>query len=129
LKSDPPRRVALAWRRAGRFSAQPPLSALAKLGIEPIAERVSPHSLRRTCASLRSALRDDPFYIAEQLGHTNLAFTFRVYHRAAKRREKLSGAYLKAFDAALDWALMGTSAEIPDADAQEREEHDSAQPA
>jgi hypothetical protein len=71
----------------------------------------------------------DPFYIAEQLGHTNLAFTFRVYHPAAKRREKLSGAYLKAFDAALDWALMGTSAEIPDADAQEREEHDSAQPA
>src|SRR4051812_29277628 len=48
--------------------------------------------MRRTYASLRSALHDDPFYIAEQLGHANPAFTFRVYHKAAKRREKLSGA-------------------------------------
>lgn len=63
--------------------------------------------MRRTYASLRSALRDDPFYIAEQLGHTNPALTFRVYHKAAKRREKLSGAYLAAFDSALHWAQLG----------------------
>jgi hypothetical protein len=63
--------------------------------------------MRRTYASLRSALRDDPFYIAEHLGHTNPAFTFRVYHKAAKRREKLSGAYLEAFDKALQWAQLG----------------------
>ena len=33
---------------------------LAELGIEPISERVTPHSLRRTFASLRAAAGDDP---------------------------------------------------------------------
>jgi integrase len=85
---------------------------LADSDIEPISERVSPHSLRRTYASLRAALRDDPVYIAEQLGHTDPAFTFRVYQKAAKRRERLSGLYLEAFDAALDWARMGTNGDL-----------------
>ena len=77
------------------------------LEIEPISERVSPHSLRRTYASLRAAAGDHPVYIAEQLGHTDPGFTFRVYQRAAKRRERLDGAYLEAFDGALHWAEMG----------------------
>ncbi len=82
---------------------------LAELEIEPISERVTPHALRRTYASLRAALRDDPVYIAEQIGHTDPAFTFRVYQKAAKRRERMSGAYLREFDRALDWARLGTS--------------------
>ena len=44
---------------------------LDELGIEPISDRVTPHSLRRTYASLRAAVGDDPVYIAEQLGHTD----------------------------------------------------------
>ncbi len=72
------------------------------------------HSLRRTYASLRAALRDDPIYIAEQMGHKDARFTFSVYQRAAKRREKLSGRYLEAFDAALDWARMGTKGDSGD---------------
>ncbi len=48
---------------------------LVKLEIEPISERVTPHSLRRTFASLRAAAGDDPVYIAEQLGHTDPRFT------------------------------------------------------
>ncbi|HVC07989.1 MAG TPA: tyrosine-type recombinase/integrase [Solirubrobacterales bacterium] len=78
---------------------------LAEVGIEPIG-KVSPHSLRRTYASLRAALGDDPVYIAEQLGHRDARFTFRVYQRAAKRRERLSGAHLPAFDGTLAWAAM-----------------------
>jgi integrase len=89
----------------GRANAQ-----LDELGIESISERVSPHSLRRTYASLRAALGDDPVYIAEQLGHADFGFTFSVYQKAAKRRERLSGSYLEAFDRALEWALMGTKA-------------------
>ena len=77
-------------------------------GVQPVSQRVSPHSLRRTYASLRAACGDDPVYIAEQLGHTDPAFTFRVYQKAAKRRERLSGAYLEAFDWALDWAALGS---------------------
>jgi integrase len=91
---------------------------LSDLGIEPISERVTPHSLRRTYASLRAALRDDPVYIAEQLGHEDPAFTFRVYQKAAKRRERLSGAYLEAFDRALHWAETGRKS--PEAPASPR---------
>jgi integrase len=83
---------------------------LAELGVEPISERVSPHSLRRTYASLRAAAGDHPVYIAEQLGHEDPGFTFRVYQRAVKRRDKLTGAYREAFDGALDWAAMGSGA-------------------
>lgn len=51
---------------------------LAEVGIEPISERVTPHSLRRTYASIRAAAGDHPVYIAEQLGHEDPGFTFRV---------------------------------------------------
>lgn len=70
-------------------------------------EKVSPHSLRRTYASMRAALRDDPAYIAEQIGHEDPTFTIRVYAKAAKRRERLSDEYRRAFDRALEWAEMG----------------------
>ncbi len=80
---------------------------LAEAGIEPISERVSPHSLRRTYASIRAAAGDHPVYIAEQLGHEDPGFTFRVYQRAVKRRDRLTGAYIAAFDSALQWAEMG----------------------
>lgn len=76
---------------------------------EPISERVSPHALRRLYASLRAALRDDPVYIAEQLGHRDPGFTFRVYQRAAKRRERLSGPRLAAFDHAMEWAQLAVN--------------------
>ena len=93
------RRLKTAIRRAN--------VALAEAGIEPISERVSPHSLRRTYASLRSALRDDPTYIAAQLGHEDPTFTIRVYAKAAKRRERLSDEYREPYDEALEWAVMG----------------------
>jgi integrase len=103
--------------RYGRHARQTPRNAqarlatavkaanrqLAEFGIEPIG-KVSPHSLRRTYASLRTALRDDPVYIAERLGRRDARFTFRVYQRAAKRRERLTGAHLEAFDRALERA-------------------------
>ncbi len=98
--------------------------ALRKAGIEPISERVSPHSLRRTYASVRAACGDDPVYIAEQLGHEDPTFTIRVDAKAAKRRERLSGEYLAAFVRALEWARMGTeespsSPGVPDGQIEE----------
>jgi integrase len=82
---------------------------LVELGIEPISERVTPQSLRRTYASIRAAAGDDPVYIAEMLGHTDPRFTLSVYTKAVKRRPKLSGAYLTEFDRALDWAALPTA--------------------
>jgi hypothetical protein len=70
---------------------------------------VTPHSLRRTCISLRAALRNDPVYISEQVGHTDPRFTLSVYAKAVKRRVKLSGAYLARFDQALAWAALPTT--------------------
>jgi hypothetical protein len=39
---------------------------------------------------------------AEQLGHEDPGFTFRVYQRAVNRRDRLAGTHLQAFDRALD---------------------------
>jgi hypothetical protein len=63
-------------------------------------------------ASLRAAVGDHPVYSAEQLGHEDPGFTFRVYQRAAKRRDRLSGSYLDGFDRGLEWVAMGS--ESPD---------------
>lgn len=80
-------------------------------GIAPIGERVSPHSLRRTYASLRFACGDDPVYVAEQGGWADPAFSIKVYAKAVRRRERLSGEHREAFDAALVWAAMGGGTE------------------
>jgi integrase len=81
---------------------------LMKLGVEPISDNVTPHSLRRTYASVRFALGDDPVYVADQLGHTEAAFSMEVYAKAVKRRTRLSEEHLRRFDDALEWARMGT---------------------
>lgn len=84
---------------------------LADAGIAPIG-RITFHSLRRTYASLRCACGDDVRYTADQLGHEDPRFTLRVYAQATKRRDRLSGPHLKAYDAALEWAQMGTSGDF-----------------
>jgi integrase len=81
---------------------------LAQAGIAPI-EGITFHSLRRTYASLRCACGDDVRYAADQLGHEDPRFTLRVYAQATKRRDRLSGPHLRAYDSALEWARMGTS--------------------
>ena len=92
------RRLKTAIRRANL--------TLSEAGIEPISGRVTPHSLRRTYASVRAAGGDDPVYIAEQLGHEDPTFTIRVYAKVAKRRERLSDEYRLPFDEAVQWAEM-----------------------
>jgi hypothetical protein len=49
-------------------------------------------------------------YIAEQLGHEDPNFSVRVYAKAVKRRDRLEGEYLEAFDRALEWATNGPQA-------------------
>ena len=72
---------------------------------------VSRNNPGRTYGSLRAALRDDPVYIAEQLGHADPTFTLRVYAKATKRRERLTGDYRTEFERACEWARMGTNAQ------------------
>jgi integrase len=84
---------------------------LDELGIAAISEQVSPHSLRRTYASLRFACGDDPVYVAEQGGWADPSFPIKVYAKAVRRRDRLSGTHREAFDAALEWAAMGSGAD------------------
>jgi integrase len=86
-------------------------AALAEAGIAPIG-RVTFHSLRRTYASLRCACGDDVRYTADQLGHEDPRFTLRVYAQATKRRDRLAKPQRDAYDAAIQWALMGTSDDL-----------------
>jgi integrase len=98
--SNVERRFKTAIRRANR--------RLAQIGLQLIDEATTPHSLRRLYASLRFALGDDPVFVAAQLGHTEPGFSMKVYASAVRRRERLVGAALREFDAALDWAAMGS---------------------
>jgi integrase len=82
---------------------------LVGLDIDPISDKVTPHSLRRTYASIRAALKDDPLYVSEQMGHKDVRFTLNVYSRAVKRRVKLHGAHLAEFDRTLAWAELPTA--------------------
>ena len=90
---------------------------LRKFGLESIGQ-ISPHSLRRTYASLRAAVGDDVAwgddvaYTSAQIGHADPKFTLRVYTHAVKRRQRLQGAELEQFNRAVewaDWARTGTN--------------------
>jgi integrase len=55
---------------------------LAEAGVEPIPEGLTPHSLRRTFASLLVVRREDPATVMGQMGHATAGFTLEVYARA-----------------------------------------------
>ncbi len=61
----------------------------------PLPEGLTPHKLRHTYTSLMVALGTDPGAIMDQTGHTDPAFTLRVY-RHAMRRDEASKAKLRA---------------------------------
>jgi len=65
----------------------------------------------------RFALGDDPGYVANQLGHTEPGFSMKVYASAVRRRARLTGVALREFDAALEWAAMG-SGELDSVDSE-----------
>ena len=85
--------------------------SLAKEGIDPL-EGVGVHGLRRTFATLRCAVGDDPVYIAAQIGHVSASFTLSVYAGATRRRERLSKSERRAYDEAVAWAGHGS---VPEA--------------
>ncbi len=75
---------------------------------QPLPAGVSPHKLRHTFASILVALGNDPSYVMGQLGHTDPAFTLRVYSHMM-RREAGERDRLRALVAGADWAPLGTS--------------------
>jgi hypothetical protein len=65
-------------------------------------EKVTPHTLRRTFASLALAAGRDPRWVMGQLGHTDARLTLNVYAQVMQRQR---------VDEALIWRLMRFSDE------------------
>jgi integrase len=53
----------------------------------PLPERLTPHGLRHTFASLLVALGEDPRYVMGQLGRTDPAFRLRLYTHTMRRED------------------------------------------
>ncbi len=68
---------------------------LAKRGLPPLPEHITPHSLRRTFCSLLYALGEPPTIVMEEMGHTDPGLALRVYAQAM-RRGKGEKAQLRA---------------------------------
>ncbi len=66
---------------------------VAQRGSQPLPVGITPHKLRHTFASVLVAIGKDPTYVMAQLGHTDPAFTLRVYSHMMRRspgeRERL----------------------------------------
>jgi integrase len=59
----------------------------AATGMEPLVVGLTPHSLRRTFASLLFAIGETPPYVMAQMGHTSANLTLSVYARQMHRRD------------------------------------------
>ena len=60
---------------------------LAKQGLPPLPEGITPHSLRRTFASVLYALGEDPGVVMDELGHTDPGLALRIYRQSMRRGE------------------------------------------
>jgi integrase len=75
-------------------------------GLQPLPLRITPHKLRHTFASILVAIGKDPTHVMQRLGHTDPAFTLRVYAPAMRRSEE-ERERLKALVEGHDWARIG----------------------
>jgi len=87
----------------------------------PLPEGLTPHSLRRTFASLLFSNGDELPYVMGQLGHTHANMTLGIYANVMQRkygeRERL-----KALVNGVDWAQKGTNADFERSSAEPKRE-------
>ena len=57
---------------------------LAAQKLPPLPERLTPHSLRRTFASVLYAIGEDPGVVMDEMGHTDPGLALRVYRQAMR---------------------------------------------
>lgn len=82
---------------------------LVRRGLVPLPERITPHSLRRTFASVLYALGEDPGVVMDEMGHTDPALALRVYRQSMRRGED-EKAQLRALVEGGELAVIGSSA-------------------
>lgn len=88
---------------------------LAKHGTEPLPARLTPHSMRRTFASLLFARNEPPPYVMAQMGHTTPNLTLAIYARCMDRRDG-EPARLKALIEGREWAALGSNGDISESE-------------
>jgi integrase len=76
--------------------------------VEKLPEGPTPHSLRRTFASLRFAIGEPPPWVMRQMGHTTPNRTLAMYAREMDRRDG-EPERLRALVEGAEWAPSGTS--------------------
>ena len=101
---------------------------LVAAGQAPLPEGLTPHSLRRTCCSLRVAIYPDIAYIAEQLGHADTSTTHRIYTRVM-RLDAASREALKRLVEGGEWAQIGANHTPPSCPSTSAKAHDRPEPA
>jgi integrase len=87
-------------------------ATLAKTDTE-LMPRLTPHSLRRTFASLLYALGETPPYVMGQMGHTSPNLALAIYAREMNRRDG-EPERLKALVEGGNWQRIGSSANVVD---------------
>jgi integrase len=81
--------------------------ALLAAGQEPLPEGLTPHSLRRTFASILLAVGESPVYAMNQLGHVDPTVTRGIYAKVMDRRDG-EAERLKALVLGEFWYRKGT---------------------
>jgi integrase len=98
-----PRRRDDRYRQSKVREAAEITAATEGRGPQPRPLGITPHKLWHTFASILVAIGKDPTYAMRQLGHTDPAFTLRVYAHAMRRSDE-ERARLKALIEGDDWA-------------------------
>ena len=84
---------------------------LAKANAEPISAKLTPHSLRRTYASILFAIGEPAPYVMSQLGHVDPKMTLGVYARVMNRRDG-EPERLRALVEGADWTATDSNESI-----------------
>jgi integrase len=89
-------------------------------GSSPLPDGLTPHSLRRTFASVLYALGEDPGVVMDEMGHTDPALALRVYRQTMRRGDD-EKARLRALVEGVEMAVGGSRALETAAPAVEQE--------
>jgi integrase len=76
--------------------------------LAPLPPALTPHSLRRTFASVLYALGEDPGIVMDEMGHTDPALALRVYRQSMRRGED-EKAQLRALVEGSKWQKSADS--------------------
>lgn len=78
-------------------------------GSSPLPDGLTPHSLRRTFASVPYALGEDPPTVMAEMGHRTPALALAIYAQAMRRDDE-EKARLRAWSRASSWQTVAVVA-------------------